>query len=124
VNGQLLGLPVGPWWYQVGRSEGVNVRGATCLWVRHNGKPAFRAFFTGLSPAERADFPDHAVLVAVEASRFEDDPEAARAWIPDACERYGGQPVWLDTWDERLSWHQGRWIDRETGQPVPVGAIA
>jgi hypothetical protein len=84
----------------------------------------FRAFFTGPSPSEPARFPDHAVLVAVEAMRFEDDAEVARAWIPEACERYGGRPVWLDTWDQRLSWYQGRWIDRETGSPVPVEATA
>ena len=88
---------------------------------REDGKePICTAFFRSLIPLGTPSFPDNAMLTSVQASCVQHDDEAARDWVPDACEAYGGTAVWLDGWGTRLSYLHGRWRDRVSGQPVPV----
>ena len=79
----------------------------------------FTATFAPLIPFGQCSLPDSAMIEKVDASTFACDIDMQHVlfWVENACELYGGLPVHLNTWDKELSYYQGRWIDRLTGDP-------
>jgi hypothetical protein len=114
-----LGLPAG-YEYSACYWATATDRKRVSIEVSRGGRPLFTVWFVGLIPFTPPAFPGKAMIERVDATRFEDEDEAAREWVPDACELYGGLPVHLDTWNEKLAYYQGRWVNRATGNPVPV----
>ena len=83
-------------------------------------EPQFVVHFVPLVPFGEVVLPDFAMIEKIDASTFSCDIDIGhvQGWAEEACEAYGGLPIHLNTWDKELSYFQGRWIDRMTGEPL------